>query len=414
MSDFETLDIHIIKSNLTFLDPQKVPLNLQILELTLTRQEDEVLECRLTLQVSPEIYQRIDVDSLFNLNPEFRIPFPQKTLALDRNIVLQVSLQPDLFPELAANVAYVDELGGFLEHLSQNEPSNPFLFTENWLGLSVTQGVEPDIYGYRSIWAYIKPSDMSEEALKNGQMTEVMNQFIEEQVKTNFANLSFGGNSEIQSEVLDFMKQLVGKGSIYQTDQSFKKSNKQKKSQSSRFDFQSEITGLIKQLIDTGLPQEEEVDSPSSQLFEILVEFFQQDNWDFAQTEGETVLRTMFQGENGQWSCYAWVLEERKRMAFYSICPVNVPEERKQYLAELITRCNYCLLMGNFEMDFLDGEIRFKTSIDVNGDRLTFALLRQLIYTNVLTMDRYLPAIMAVIYGDVSPQQAIAEIEQRI
>ena len=67
--------------------------------------------------------------------------------------------------------------------------------------------------------------------------------------------------------------------------------------------------------------------------------------------------------------------------------------------------------MGNFEMDYSDGEIRFKTSIDVSGDRITFALLRQLIYTNVLTMDQYLPSIMAVIYGNATPEEAIAQIE---
>ncbi|WP_219817787.1 YbjN domain-containing protein [Pseudanabaena sp. BC1403] len=60
---------------------------------------------------------------------------------------------------------------------------------------------------------------------------------------------------------------------------------------------------------------------------------------------------------------------------------------------------------------FSDGEIRSKTSIDVSGDRITFALLRKLIYTNVLTMDQYLPAIMSVIYGNANPKQAIAQIE---
>jgi len=32
---------------------------------------------------------------------------------------------------------------------------------------------------------------------------------------------------------------------------------------------------------------------------------------------------------------------------------------------EFLTRANYGLNIGNFEMDFQDGEIRFKTAIDV-------------------------------------------------
>ena len=81
-----------------------------------------------------------------------------------------------------------------------------------------------------------------------------------------------------------------------------------------------------------------------------------------------------------------------------------------------MTRANYGLIIGNFEMDFSDGEVRYKTSIDVEDededDRLSVALIKNLVYANVLTMDRYLPGVMSIIYGDVSPAQAIAQMEE--
>ena len=72
---------------------------------------------------------------------------------------------------------------------------------------------------------------------------------------------------------------------------------------------------------------------------------------------------------------------------------------------------NYGVVIGNFEMNFYDGEIRYKTSIDVEGDRLTPALVKHLIYTNVATMDKYLPGIMSMIYGNLSAEEAISRIE---
>ena len=57
-------------------------------------------------------------------------------------------------------------------------------------------------------------------------------------------------------------------------------------------------------------------------------------------------------------------------------------------------------------MDFDD-----KTSIDVEGDRLSEALIKHLVYSNVLIVDRYLPGIMTVIYGEMLPVEAIYEIE---
>ena len=80
-------------------------------------------------------------------------------------------------------------------------------------------------------------------------------------------------------------------------------------------------------------------------------------------------------------------------------------------MAEFLTRANYGLIIGNFEMDLTDGEVRYKTGIDVEGDRLSAALVKNLVYANVLTMDQYLPGIMRLIYADVSPAEAIVQVE---
>jgi hypothetical protein len=80
-------------------------------------------------------------------------------------------------------------------------------------------------------------------------------------------------------------------------------------------------------------------------------------------------------------------------------------------VADFLTRANYGLIVGNFEMDLNDGEVRYKTSIDVEGDELTPALLRNLAYTNVKTMDRYLPGLMSVMYGALTSEQAIHMVE---
>ena len=146
-------------------------------------------------------------------------------------------------------------------------------------------------------------------------------------------------------------------------------------------------------------------------LLSTVVDFLEQDDWPFIQLEDRNILQTGFQGDNGQWTCFAQVREAQEQFVFYSICPVKAPEEKRPAVAEFITRANYGMIIGNFEMDFSDGEIRYKTSIDVEGGELTPMMVRTMLYTNVLMMDRYLPGIMAVIYGEESPAEAIAEIE---
>jgi hypothetical protein len=143
---------------------------------------------------------------------------------------------------------------------------------------------------------------------------------------------------------------------------------------------------------------------------EEIINFFIKDDWHFSKIQGDSVLQTAFQCQNGKGNCYAKAREE-DQFVFYSICPVNAPENKRTAIAEFITRANYGTIIGNFELDYDDGEIRYKTSIDVEGSNLTFDLIKQLVYTNVTMMNEYLPGILSVIEGDVEPKDAIAQIE---
>lgn len=146
-------------------------------------------------------------------------------------------------------------------------------------------------------------------------------------------------------------------------------------------------------------------------IFDLVVEFFETNNWSFNRIQDETILALGVSGKNGKWTCYAQAKEDQEQFVFYSVCPVNASEERLDGIAEFITRANYGLVIGNFELDYSDGEIRYKTSIDVEGDRLSRALIEQVVYANLSIMDLYLHGIMAVLYGEIDPLMAIMQIE---
>lgn len=148
------------------------------------------------------------------------------------------------------------------------------------------------------------------------------------------------------------------------------------------------------------------------ELFDTVRNFFTNEEWYFMQLDDRPILQMSFQGKNGKWSCYAQVNEEQHLFFFYSICPVNVPPDKRPPMAEFLTRANYGLRIGNFEMDYNDGEVRYKTSLDVENDRLTSALISNQVYANLWTMDRYLPGIFSVIFGNVTPEEAVRKVEE--
>jgi hypothetical protein len=146
--------------------------------------------------------------------------------------------------------------------------------------------------------------------------------------------------------------------------------------------------------------------------FATVGEFMEQDGWHPQTIEESYVYRSNFMGANGQSECYAQVRIDLEQLLFYVVLPVRAPEEARLNVAEFLTRANYGLRIGNFELDFGDGEIRYKSSLDFEGETLTHGLIRNTLYPAVQTMDRYMPGILAVVYGGKTPAEAVAAVEE--
>jgi hypothetical protein len=145
-------------------------------------------------------------------------------------------------------------------------------------------------------------------------------------------------------------------------------------------------------------------------MIEIVAGFLSELGWAYERS-GDQMLVFGYQGEHGQWLCYAHCRPESEHFLFFSVAPMRVPEVLRPAAAEFLTRANWGLLIGNFELDYVDGEIRYKTSIQLNGAALTAALLHPLLFGNLDVMDRYLPGIEAVIALRQTPGAAIAAVE---
>ena len=55
------------------------------------------------------------------------------------------------------------------------------------------------------------------------------------------------------------------------------------------------------------------------EILDAVIGFFNEDGWSFNQIEDQPILRMGFQGENGQWNCYAQAREEQSQLLFYSL-----------------------------------------------------------------------------------------------
>jgi hypothetical protein len=145
--------------------------------------------------------------------------------------------------------------------------------------------------------------------------------------------------------------------------------------------------------------------------FEMLSNYLDSDEWFPRRIDGKYAYSMSYSGKNGDLRCYAIVRVDLEEFLFYAVAPVKVPDEVRSAVAEYLTRANYGLRIGNFELDYSDGEVRYKSSIDFEGQMLTNDLIRNAIYPAVHTMDRYLTGLLRVSFGGATPHEAIEEVE---
>ncbi len=355
---------------------------------------DRPIECRLTFQVTPAQYQQVDTQALFNLKPELRSSPSNGDFQADCPIEITATLQPDLLPQLT-EFTTGDEVIAHLKNLAETQPDHPLLDTENWYALQVKQTHAQGETGYRTLWDYVNPAVIAQGELSSEEITDRMVQFFRDWIKANPTDLSpdslEASLDQITQPFDEWLETSFAEGETVVSEAI------------------DQVATAFDELID-GLNAAVD-DLPTDQsIYQTMIQFFTEDDWSFTKLQGEPVLRMRFQGENGEWACYAKARKEQEQFVFYSICPIASPEDKRMAIAHFLTLANYGTIIGNFELDYIDGEIRYKTSIDVEGDRLTSALIKRLVYTNVTMMDEYLPGIQAVLAGQ-TPASAIQSIE---
>jgi hypothetical protein len=164
-----------------------------------------------------------------------------------------------------------------------------------------------------------------------------------------------------------------------------------------------------------GVSEEQQMDinGNGQPMMKVVLQFFQEEQWNYQKLEGKPVIRAGFRGDHGTWVCFIRIDEEKKQFLFHSLLGMNIPPQYRAQVVEYITRVNYCLAVGNFEMDLDSGDVRFRTSFETPEGELSVAIVRGLAYSNVHTIDHYFPGVLSVVYGGLSPEAALARIESQ-
>lgn len=138
----------------------------------------------------------------------------------------------------------------------------------------------------------------------------------------------------------------------------------------------------------------------------------EEQGWRYAVVEEAPLVAFNVAGERATYPCWGAANDDTEQCTAFVVFPHRVPEHKRPVAAELLTRINYGLAIGNLEMDFADGELRFRASIDVEGGRLSTRMVLTMFTGGLWAFDRYHDALMKVMYAGATAEEAYDEVEQ--
>lgn len=148
--------------------------------------------------------------------------------------------------------------------------------------------------------------------------------------------------------------------------------------------------------------------------FAAIGRWLEANEWTYQEYPDKGYYAMHFSGQHGSWRVIVDLSasETLERVVIYSIYPIFVPELKRQEVSELLTRANYGMTIGGFEMDFEDGVVRMKTASEIDKGVFSDEVFGQLFAVNLSVAGRYLSAIYGVAFGNLAPNVAVQIAEK--
>ena len=152
----------------------------------------------------------------------------------------------------------------------------------------------------------------------------------------------------------------------------------------------------------------------SMKIANVIKGFLENDDWHYSFDEKRGMFRFGLNLKSKLKNIKYFIDVKEDEFICYAISPIGADADDGNMmasLAEFICRANYGLKNGNFELDFSDGEIRYKSFVDCDEVMPSEKVVHNVIYCTATMFDRYAPGILGIIFNDMSAKDAIEKIE---
>lgn len=153
----------------------------------------------------------------------------------------------------------------------------------------------------------------------------------------------------------------------------------------------------------------------SNDLVNIVKQFLVDDDWHFSFDESTGAFDFGLRVKSKIQKINYIVDVHEDELIVYGMCPIGADHtdaNMMAQMAEFLCRANYGLKNGCFELDFRDGEIRFRSFIDCEDLMPSTEVIKNSIHCTAAMFKRYAPGIVDIIFSSCTAKEAIAKCEK--
>ena len=136
-------------------------------------------------------------------------------------------------------------------------------------------------------------------------------------------------------------------------------------------------------------------------------------NWHYQHDAEKHIFRLGMRLENEDADSCAITLQARDEedLSCRATYEFKVPESKRAAVTEYVTRVNYGMFLGNFQMDLRDGEIFYKTYGVFSDGVPQNDETRRIVQVAIRMAEKYGQGFYEVMYKGASPKTVVEQIE---
>ncbi|MCB6991392.1 YbjN domain-containing protein [bacterium 210820-DFI.6.38] len=142
-------------------------------------------------------------------------------------------------------------------------------------------------------------------------------------------------------------------------------------------------------------------------VIDTIKSFFENNDWKYNFNDKDKVFSAGIDMGNILGNVRMVILLEDNFYNVYMVMNSKVEEKYFPVVAEFLHRANYGLKDGNFEMDYRDGEIRYKSFVNFKNIDVSEEVVGESIIVGAAMIDRYGKGLLKLMLGDGSPEECI-------